>query len=330
MAFQVERAASLDEMNSVIESHYYRGDTYLPHSQTMPFSLEFFGSSVTPVVRFRGTGLGMRRLWKHIRENSCEMYVIWFVQSGRLTVSQDTVQSAICEAGMFYITYGDRPFHVKAEVGSAGSCEQLHVLVPSHLLRSRLPNIDKLCGRLFQATGPTAAMAMRVYGSLLEDQTDLSVEVSNAFALASLDAVCAAIREQTADVPIAIDTKRANLERVLRFIDQHIATQGLTAGRVAEACNMSRRYLHYLLKNANISFGGYIWEARLQQAQLWLNDPEFRHFNIVDIAYMTGFKSSSHFSSAFRTRFGYAPRDERLKGVAQEQAQVDADKSSAQ
>lgn len=312
MGLEVERARSLVELDSVIESRYYRGDTYLTQLQANPFSLEFFNSTVTSVARFTGSGLGMRRLWKHIRDKSCDMYVIWLVISGQSTITQDSNQSVVCEPGKFYITYGDRPFHVKAEPASDKNCTQLHILVPSHLLRSRIPNIDRFCGRIFDGTDASAAMGLRVYASLLEERADIRAEISNAFALAALDAICATIRDQTHDALLLVDSKRTNLERVLRFIDQHIATQGLTAGRVAEACNMSRRYLHYLLKHANMSFGGYIWEARLQQAKQWLHDPEFMHFNIVDIAYMTGFKSSSHFSSAFRSRFGYTPRDERI------------------
>ena len=276
------------------------------------FSLSFLQSGATSIAKFIGGGLGMKRTWKHIRDNSSELYVIWFPVSGKLTISQDSAYEVECQPGEFAVTCGDRPFHVRAEPIGAGHCEQLHVLVPSHLIRSRLSTIDRHCGRIFSRDKGPASIGMRTFSALFDEGGSLSDESANKFTTASLDAVCEEMRCATSSEPVQIDSKHANLERVVRFIDQHIATQGLTAGRVATACNMSRRYLHYLLKYNGITFGEYLWNARLNQAKAWLRDPEFAHFNIVDIAYMCGFRSPSHFSSAFKAQFGYAPRDERL------------------
>lgn len=313
MTCNVERAGTLIEFSPVIQDHYYSGDTYpLTNREQKNFSLKFLRLGATSLAKFVGGGLGMRRNWKHIRNNASGLYLFWFPIKGQLTISQDAVSEVKCAPGEFIVTCGDRPFHVRADPAGDSHCEQLHILVPSHLIRSRLPTIDQHCARPFSAKAGDIAIGMQVYSALFEHGESASPESISKFAIATLDAICEEVRRNTASSPIQIDTKKNNLERVLRFVDQHISTQGLTAGRVAAACNMSRRYLHYLLKHSSITFGEYLWEARLKQAKEWLHDPEFHHFHIVDIAYMCGFRSPSHFSSAFKARFGYAPSNERL------------------
>lgn len=99
----------------------------------------------------------------------------------------------------------------------------------------------------------------------------------------------------------------------MRFIDQHFTVQGLTADHVARACHMSVRALHYLLRREQTSFATCLWSTRLRQADAWLMDREFAHFNIVDIAYMAGFRSGAHFSNAYRARFGVTPGEARSR-----------------
>lgn len=313
MSFSSERARNVNEFDPIISARYYSGSTYTPAGvRTESFFLSSLMSGVISIANYAGGGLGMRRTWAHIRKSTSEIYVLWFPVRGQLFVSQDSHVETRCLPGEFVITCGDRPSHARADPGEDGSCEQIHVIVPSHLLRSRMPTIDRYCARVFSAKSSDVQIGLQVYSSLFKHGDATSDEGMASFVTASLDAICGEVRRNTASVPLQIDTKANNLQRVLRFINQHLASQGLTAARVAEACNMSRRYLHYLLKHSGLTFREYLWEARLDQARKWLHDPEFDHFHIVDIAYMAGFRSASHFSSAFKARFGCAPRVERL------------------
>lgn len=312
MDASMQKARSITEFYPVIEDQYYRGEAYaIETGDKARFSLKSVEAGAIPIAMFEGTGMGMRRAWSHIRERACDRYVVWFPIKGSLSITQDSAHGVTCEPGQFCVVYGDRPFHVVANNESGEECRNAHVIVPSHMLRDQVSMIDRYCGRIFDCSKGPAAVGSKAYASLVEQGEEIAEETLTNFAQAALEAVCQEIRSTVSGEPIIVDTKKAHLERVLRCIDKNLPTQGLTADNVAKSCNMSRRYLHYLLKYYDLSFGSYLWEARLKQAQAWLRDPEFSHFNIVDIAYMCGFRSPSHFSSAYRSHFGCSPREGR-------------------
>jgi AraC family transcriptional regulator len=48
----------------------------------------------------------------------------------------------------------------------------------------------------------------------------------------------------------------------------------------------------------------YLLELRLKKAESLLADPSL---SLIDIAFACGFSSHAHFSTAFRSRFGFSP-----------------------
>jgi AraC-like DNA-binding protein len=307
----LQQARSIEEFRSLVDSGFYQSDAYLLGVDATPdFRIVSTTAGLMPVSRFSGAEVGVRREWRHIRARSSELYVIWFPIRGSVTITQDTAHEAVIAAGEFSITCGDRPFHARANADGDETCSQLHILVPSHLIRSHLPNVDRLCGHPFSAGRGPAKIARELFRELVEEQ-GVSPSAASQLGLGALEAIADSVRQEATDDLLQVNAKTAHLERVLRYIDQHIAMQGLTADTVAHACKLSRRYLHYLMRHHNTTFGEYLWETRLNQANRWLTDPEFRHFNIGDIAYMCGFRSASHFSNCYRTRFGRTPKDAR-------------------
>jgi AraC-like DNA-binding protein len=308
-----KEARSIEEFHSLVESSYYRSDTYLLAPQKPAnFKIRSNLAGVIPVSRFTGAEVGVRREWRHIRAGASEVYVIWFPLRGGLAITQDGAPEEITQVGDFTILCGDRPFHARGVVDSADICSNVHVRVPSHLMRTHLPNVDKLCGRRFDAQQGPAKIAREIFCAL-HGERDLSEETANHLAIGGLRAIADGLRTQVSPDQTQLDAKKTHLARVLRYIDQNLAMQGLTVEQTAKACNLSRRYVHYLMRFRDTTFAEYLWERRLQQAHQWLADPEFGHFHIVDIAYMSGFRSASHFSNCYRNRFGHAPSEARQR-----------------
>jgi len=307
-----QRAASIEEFHSLVENVFYRSEAYLPDGLATPpaFRLESTKAGLLPITRFQGADVAVRREWKHIRNRSCELYVIWFPLKGAVSITQDAAHDSRTGEDEFAITCGDRPFHVRAAAAGAVNT-QLHVLVPSHLIRSQFPNIDRVCGRPFSARTGSGRIARDIFGSLVTEASRVSNACAGQLGLAGLEAIADSIKQTVSTKFAYTDPRELHLERVFCYIDQHLSATGLTADRVASACNVSRRYLHYLMRHRGTTFGKYLWDARLKQAHTWLMDQEFRHFNIADIAAMCGFRSASHFSNAYRTQYGCPPRDGR-------------------
>jgi AraC-like DNA-binding protein len=74
---------------------------------------------------------------------------------------------------------------------------------------------------------------------------------------------------------------------------------------------MSSRHVNNLLAAQDQSFGRYVLARRLDQCRRNLADRSLSHRQISEIAFAWGFNDQSHFSRAFKERFGLSPRDYR-------------------
>lgn len=76
---------------------------------------------------------------------------------------------------------------------------------------------------------------------------------------------------------------------------------------LAEEVGLSRAQLHRRLKElTGISSGEFIRNIRLKKAAELLSE---RKVNISQVAYMVGFSSQTHFSTAFRKFYGISPTE---------------------
>ncbi|HEY6513258.1 MAG TPA: helix-turn-helix domain-containing protein [Burkholderiaceae bacterium] len=127
-----------------------------------------------------------------------------------------------------------------------------------------------------------------------------------------IDVLALALDVPNGEVPqLDGSVKSERLRQVKHYIELNIGNPLLNPERVAAACQMSVRALHYLFKDTGESVAGHIWERRLQRCRDALEMPAGRRRSVTEIALAAGFNSMSHFSSAFRRRFGVTPSDAR-------------------
>lgn len=305
-------ARSAEEFGEIFADNYYHAESYCvgPQQSDARFELATMQSGILPVARFSGYSLGVRRTWRHIRQSPSKLYVVWFPLEGSLSVTQDQANDVVAAADDVVVTYGDRPFHIKAIADEANRrCSQLHVLVPSHVMHTHLPEIDRLCGRIFRSDSGAARIARELFSSLLKEAAETDPQTAEHLGIAGLHTLTQVLRQQSGCAQAA--EHDARLEKILTFIRKNVSVAGLTVDDVARGCNVSRRYVHYLMKSHEQTFSEFLWNCRLEQAHDWLTSPEFANFNIVDIAYMAGFRSASHFSQAYRSRYGHPPKEVR-------------------
>lgn len=102
------------------------------------------------------------------------------------------------------------------------------------------------------------------------------------------------------------------MRRAMAFIENNLSETWLTAERVAAVQNVSRRYLDERFGLLGTRIEKWIWERRLTRAYEDLvlagRDPK-NCKSIIQIALDCGFSSPSHFSRAFKARFGLPPRE---------------------
>jgi len=98
--------------------------------------------------------------------------------------------------------------------------------------------------------------------------------------------------------------------RIKRFVDDNLRDPDLSVGRVAKALGVSPRYVQMVFAAMATTPLAYIRRKRLQLAAQHLR----RHgpdCSITDLSFSLGFNDLSHFSRAFKTRYGVGPREYR-------------------
>ena len=95
--------------------------------------------------------------------------------------------------------------------------------------------------------------------------------------------------------------------RALAFIERHLPDADLSPVNVARAMPVSPRYLHSTFRSFGTSVCETILSRRLEFCRKSLAaDPQSR---ISQIAHRAGFRSHAHFSTAFKAKYGFYPRD---------------------
>lgn len=138
-----------------------------------------------------------------------------------------------------------------------------------------------------------------------------STALGAAIALSSLTTAFDRHEHESA-VPIRVS-------RAMAFIEHNLGESWLNPKAVADAQQVSRRYLDDLFASCGYRIESWIWERRLIRAaeelnvstQLWGAGRK----TILQVALDLGFRSPSHFSRTFTKRFGASPRTYRKQLV---------------
>ncbi|HEY4379962.1 MAG TPA: helix-turn-helix domain-containing protein [Acidobacteriaceae bacterium] len=96
-------------------------------------------------------------------------------------------------------------------------------------------------------------------------------------------------------------------ERVRRYISVHLRAPDLSLDQIARAMHCTKRYLHKVFEEEDMSISKYILDQRLDRCRDALCGTSGRDECITDIALSWGFSNSAHFSRAFHKRFGVSP-----------------------
>ena len=97
------------------------------------------------------------------------------------------------------------------------------------------------------------------------------------------------------------------------FIKDHLRNPKLSIDFIADALNISTRYLHFLFEDEDTTIGRYIRELRLGRCKRDLENFMLADRTITEICYYWGFNDSSHFSKLFKSHFGSSPKHYRCE-----------------
>lgn len=227
--------------------------------------------------------------------------------------SQDVYLAVVLMSGEYFLEQGDRQVSLRPgdmtiydatlphKIYCPEKFSKLIVSLPHATMRSRLPGIDRRLASPIGGAQGVGAMAASYVRSFTAHAGELTDESFAAMADHCADLVALSLSEPS-EYFRTNRSREATLRRVKRFIDSSLGDPQLDPAMAAQALGLSTRYLNALFEAEGLSLMRYVWARRLENCRRDLASDA--PASIGEIAYRWGFSDLSHFSRAFRRRFG--------------------------
>src|SRR5690606_24999681 len=104
-------------------------------------------------------------------------------------------------------------------------------------------------------------------------------------------------------------------EQILKFeefvkIEKNYLDSNLSLESVADSLGLNKTYLSRIINaELNKSFTDYVNELRVEEAKIYLENPDFQKYTLVSIGLEAGFNSKSTFNSTFKRLTGQTPSE---------------------
>lgn len=257
---------------------------------------------------FASTPHEVVRRTSHIGRSRDAHYLVSLQRSGTSRMFQND-DACELQPGDVGLVDGTRPFRVEFPQ----TVDRVVAVVPHAMLHSRAPWLGRR--PLNHMAGDVSLSgALRFYLERLAgpDCTSASEAIALTDNLCNIIALMTATTERERNAVRNISAQ-TSLDQMLVMLRRHLADPDLSPAMLAERLRVSVRTIHKRFAEADTTFGQWVLDNRLQACRHALADPRHAAFTVSQIAYGWGFNDLSHFSKAFKARFGLSPAQYRRR-----------------
>jgi AraC family transcriptional activator of tynA and feaB len=236
----------------------------------------------------------------HVARSNREHYLVSLQRSG-VGLMQQCDRTCELRAGDIGVLDGARPFSVTFP----GSVDRIVAVIPSAMLHSRAPWLREQPIGLVTRDG-TLHNVLRTYLERLAGP-DCGSSLEAELLADNLCNLVALLTARDASEQRASLERVTELDRMLAFLRRHLSDPDLSPQALADHMQVSVRTVHNRFEQADITFRQWLLEQRLEACRRALIDSRCATMSVSQVAYATGFNDLSHFTKAFRARFGMPP-----------------------
>lgn len=249
----------------------------------------------------------IHRSVKDIKQDGHDFFYVVHQVSGNAVMDHCGNQSVL-GPGDSVLLDSSRPsdFHF------SGMSEQISLIIPRHKLMDTARHTQLVLNRKISSTSKVGAVAGFITHQLFTDSDSDELE-------AVMDSLVCLIRSASTTVDSAHcsyteKVQKSYFEKARRCIESRLSDFELTPDMIASELGTSKRTLHRIFAQQGRSIGRYIQERRLDKcAAEFETNADLQ--KISTVAFAWGFNDLSHFSRAFKTRFGVSPKGFRNKSA---------------
>jgi len=238
-----------------------------------------------------------------ILKSGSDDFIVSIQTSGRSVIRQ-LDRDVVLKAGDFTIYDSTMPYHLHFD----SRLSQLVVKVPRAALKKHLQTPEAFTALHYEGRAGLSQVMTQFAHSLFNQANALDDKAQSRLSDTFISLLTDAIRDATAQYERAPRNKETQLLRVKHYIKSHLRNPQLNLSSLAEAQNISERYLHNLFELEGITPSRFIWNERLKSAHIDLSNPLLSHRSISEICFAWGFNDTAHFSRSFKSKYGLSPR----------------------
>ncbi|MFU0888395.1 transcriptional regulator FeaR [Kluyvera sichuanensis] len=261
----------------------------------------YAGSLKLSTVTTRNVNLFRTR--QEIRSGNDAWFYTVFQLAGQANIEQDDRQVRL-ETGDMTLIDASRPCSILWQQTS----RQVSLLLPRQLLESQLRGSGISVATRLDKSLPMVQLSQR----LLHESMS-SPQLSASESEAALDAMVCLLRPMLHQQEVAPSRREKQFQKIMALIDDAIQEEHLRPEWLADETGMSVRSLYRLFADKGLVVAQYIKNRRLDLcAKALQSAPDDE--KLAGIGYRWGFNDHSHFSTAFKQRFGISPGEYRKRG----------------
>ncbi len=261
----------------------------------------YAGSLKLSTVTTRNINLFRTR--QEIRSGNDAWFYTVFQLAGQVDIEQDDRQVKL-QTGDMTLIDASRPCSILWQQTS----RQVSLLLPRQLLENQLRGSGISVATRLDKSLPMVQLSQR----LLHESMS-SPQLSASESEAALDAMVCLLRPMLHQQEIAPSRREKQFQKIMTLIDDAIQEEHLRPEWLADETGMSVRSLYRLFADKGLVVAQYIKNRRLDLcAQALQRAPDDE--KLAGIGYRWGFSDHSHFSTAFKQRFGISPGEYRKRG----------------
>ncbi|MBW7981110.1 transcriptional regulator FeaR [Enterobacillus tribolii] len=257
----------------------------------------------THALRMSVVDIRQTRLYRTVREvaQSDDGHYFTVFQLGGQAVMEQGNHRAVMQPGDVTLIDAARPSNFIFSTGS----RQISLLLPRRCLEQTPGNGTPVC-----ALRLPAEMSVVKLGRQLITESLRNPGLSRPESEAVLEAVASLLRPAVMNHCDGENLHDRAFRRAVELIDKHIQADTLSPAWVAGEIGVSLRGLYRMFARQGLVVAQYIRNRRLDLCAQSLRTSSGRQ-KMSTVGYAWGFIDYSHFSRAFKTRFGVSPSEYR-------------------
>lgn len=221
---------------------------------------------------------------------------VLYLKQGRENLRID-YQDIELKAGQLILWDSTRKMHFNVPQ----RLEKITLMLPERSLTSVFAHAHDYAGIPLSGNTGLGAVFTNHLLQLEQQMPTIGADTGTALMQPTMEMLSALLSSQASLSPATL--KFVMLRRIKQFIVHNLGNEQLSPAMIADAHQISLRYLHLLFEEVGTSVSNWVRLRRLERCKDDILSANINKLSIAEIAYRWGFSDPSHFSKVFKREY---------------------------